>query len=92
MTTEKQQTELDLTADELRALGTARGGALYGAIQKVLKAWRDTDRAVLLDPNTPHERTQYVRGRLALVADLVLLLEVEAPSRYQSERDRERNR
>lgn len=84
--------EASWTQDELRALATVRGSIHHKALSKAFTALRDRDRDVLYDPATPPERTQYVRGRLAMLADLVLLLEEEAPRRYEEVRSTDAKR
>lgn len=74
------------TDEETRYLGTLARSPQGQALQKALNVWRLYDRAELLDPETDHERTQYVRGRLALLRDLALLLEQDAPARYEQQR------
>lgn len=78
--------------DELRALATVRGSIHHKALSKAFTMLRDRDREVLFDPATPPDRTQYVRGRLSLLADLVLLLEQEAPRRYEEARSTDAKR
>lgn len=72
------------TEEELRYLAKMAGSPQGEALQKALNEWRIQDRAELLSPNTDHDRTQFVRGRLSLLQDLVLLLEQDAPARYES--------
>jgi hypothetical protein len=83
-----ESTESPWTTEELRALGTLRHSAYGKALSKALTLYRNQDRAILMSPETDFARTQFVRGRLAFLEDLVLLLEQDASAKYESERKR----
>lgn len=83
-----ESTESPWTTDELRALATLRNSAHGKALSKALTLYRNQDRALLMSPETDYARTQFVRGRLAFLEDLVLLLEQDASAKYESERKR----
>lgn len=72
------------TDEEVRYLAKMAGSPQGEALRKAMDEWRLRDRAELLSHDTPFERTQFVRGRLSLLQDLVLLLEQDAPARYES--------
>ena len=80
------------TLDELRALASVRGSALHKPLSRVLTAMRNLSQASLLDDATDFATTQYHRGRLRVIADLVALLEEEAPRRYEEARQSDAER
>lgn len=72
--------------DELRLLATVRGSALHKALSTAFTLLRNQEHPKLLDASLDHAATQLVRGRLQMLADIVLLLEEEAPRRYEESR------
>lgn len=71
------------TDEELRLLASVAGSALQQVLSRVFKVLRDSDRARLLDPRTDLPATNFARGRLSMLADLMHLLDTEAPDAYQ---------
>lgn len=76
------------TDEELRALASVRGSALQKPLSKALTMFRNAEHGPLLSADTPFDRTQYVRGRLSMLRDLVLLLEEDAPRAYDARKAR----
>ena len=72
-----------LTTDELRLLVGLLGSPLHKVLQKVLHRFKEDDQIALVRRETDFPTTQYHRGRLAFLADLVLLLEDQAPKEYE---------
>lgn len=80
--------ESAFTDDEVRLLAALRGSPTLAALWKSIDVWRKADKAELLDESTGIERTQYLRGRLNAVADVVLLLEHDAAAALRSRAER----
>ncbi len=76
--------------EELALLAGVAGSPLHEPLSRVFTAYRNLSQEALLDPATDHDRTQYHRGRLSLLADLVLLLEQEAKAEYLRLRNQQR--
>jgi hypothetical protein len=74
------------TGDELRLLASLGPSAVGKVLRKALNTWREIDSKAILDEEVDLSMTQFHRGRLALLADFVLLLEEEAPRVYESSR------
>ena len=75
-----------LTDDELALLARVRGSPLHKALSLAFTLLRNQEHPKLLDPSLDHPSTQFVRGRLTMLSDIVLLLEEEAPRRYDERR------
>ena len=85
---ERALDEAPLADDELRVLATIRGSAQHKALSVAFTRLRNGSSPHLLDPRVDFDMTQYHRGRLSMLADIVLLLESEAPRRYEEARNR----
>lgn len=79
------------TDEELRLLASVAGSPAHKPLSKAFTLLRNAEHGPLLSPDTPHETTQYVRGRLAMLRDLVLLLEEDAPAAYEARKKKKPN-
>ena len=77
------------TTQELRLLATLKDSPYWPALQLVFAAERAKDAGPLLDERTDFAQTQFHRGRLSMLRDLVLLVSIEAPARLESDERRE---
>ncbi len=75
-----------ITDEELRSLATVRGSAFHKALSVAFTLLRNASRDKVLDPTIDFPTTQFHRGRLEMLSDIVLLLEEEAPRRYDDAR------
>lgn len=75
-----------LPDDELAVIAKVRGSTLHKPLSTVFTLFRNQDREILGNPATDFPTTQFTRGRLSMLSDLVLLLEDEAPKAYDNRR------
>lgn len=80
------------TKRELESLAGLKDSVYWPALQQALNLLREQDAIPVLDSRTDFAQTQWHRGRLSMIRDLVLLVTIEAPERLAEARKREADR
>lgn len=69
------------TMEELRLLAGLKDSTYWPPMQRALDEMRSQDSVAVLDSRTDFAQTQYHRGRLQMLKDLIFLLYVDAPQK-----------